>query len=396
MAIEPLKPLKPLKPLARPIVAALELFPEGTLPGIILMVSAVAALAVANSPFAGFYEHALHAQAGPLSWHEWINDGLMALFFFQVGLEVKREIIDGDLSSAEARRIPVVAAISGMIVPALVYLAVAGLGSPLTRGWAISSATDIAFALGVLSLLGSRVPGSLKLLLTTIAIADDMGAVAIIALGYTAKVHWLALAAAGALLVALWLVHRRGVRTPIPYLALTALLWIAMFSSGVHATVAGVLGAFFVPLGRNGQRGPLETLEHGLAPWISYAVLPIFGFANAGVSFGAAPLLAPLPLAVALGLFLGKQIGVFGGLRLMALLGLGHRPEGASWLHLYGLSLLAGIGFTMSLFIGGLAFTDQMLIEEAKIGVLAGSLLSGLSGFAVLWIAGGRRTGKMA
>ncbi|MGN6121961.1 MAG: Na+/H+ antiporter NhaA, partial [Sphingomonas oligoaromativorans] len=272
------------------------------------------------------------------------------------------------------------------VAPALVYLAVTGGDPALIRGWAIPSATDIAFAIGVLALLGSRAPASLKLFLTTVAIVDDIGAVAIIALAYTSGLKLWALVAAAVLLGLLFLLNRRGVKALWPYLLLALLLWAAVLQSGVHATVAGVLAALFVPLGDDGH-APLDRLEHALSPWVSYAILPVFGFANAGVRFGDAPLWAPLPLGVALGLFLGKQIGVFGAMRGAVALKLADRPEGAGWMQLYGVALLAGIGFTMSLFIGGLAFRDPVLIEEVKIGVLAGSCASALLGFAILRFA---------
>jgi NhaA family Na+:H+ antiporter len=357
-------------------------------PGLVLMAAAAAALIVANSPLGAAYEHALHWKLGPLGLLHWINDGLMAIFFLFVGLEVKREVVAGDLSTPAARRLPVIAAVAGMVVPALVYLAATRADPGLIRGWAIPSATDIAFAIGVLALLGSRAPASLKLFLTTVAIVDDIGAVAIIALAYTSGLNMVALAAAGVLLVLLFLLNRRGVRALWPYLLLAALLWLAVFQSGVHATVAGVLAALFIPLGdRDDDHSPLATLEHALSPWVSYAILPIFGFANAGVAFGDAPLWAPLPLGVALGLFVGKQIGVFGAMRGAVALGLAEKPDGAGWAQLYGVALLAGIGFTMSLFIGGLAFRDPVLIEEVKMGVLAGSLLSALAGYGVLRLA---------
>jgi len=359
-------------------------------PGLVLMAAAAAALVVANSPLGLAYDHALHVKLGPLGAQHWINDGLMAIFFLFVGLEVKREVVAGDLSTPAARRLPVIAAAAGMIVPALVYLAATGADPALIRGWAIPSATDIAFAIGVLALLGRRAPASLKLFLTTVAIVDDIGAVAIIALAYTSGLNLAALAAAGVALVALFLLNRRGVQALWPYLAIALLLWAAVLRSGVHATVAGVLAALFVPLGED---GPLDRLEHALSPWVSYAILPVFAFANAGVALGGAPLWAPLPLAVALGLFLGKQAGVFGAMRGAVALGLAEKPEGAGWAQLYGVGLLAGIGFTMSLFIGGLAFTDPVLVEEVKIGVLAGSLLSALAGYAVLRLAAGSRPG---
>lgn len=361
-------------------------------PGIVLMTAAAAALIVANSSWGEAYEHALHASVGPLSLLHWINDGLMAAFFLFVGLEVKREVVAGDLSTPAARRLPVIAAVAGMVVPALVYVGVTKGDPALIHGWAIPSATDIAFAIGVLALVGRRAPAALKLFLTTVAIVDDIGAVAIIALAYTGGLELVALAAAALLLILLWLLNRQRVRALWPYVILTALLWVAVLQSGVHATVAGVLAALFIPLGDSCDEdgsadSPLDRLEHALSPWVSYAILPIFGFANAGVAFGDAPLWAPLPLAVALGLLLGKQIGVFGAMRGAVALRLAEKPEGAGWAQLYGLSLLAGIGFTMSLFIGGLAFHDPRLIEEVKIGVLAGSCASAVLGFAVLRLA---------
>jgi len=352
-------------------------------PGVVLMLAAALALVVANSPLGPAYQHGLHVALGPMSLLHWINDGLMAVFFLFVGLEVKREVLAGDLSTPAARRLPVIAAMAGMVVPALVYLAVTGFDPALIRGWAIPSATDIAFAIGVLALVGSRAPASLKLFLTTVAIVDDIGAVAIIALAYTQGLKLAALGAAAVLLVLLWLLNRRGIRALWPYALLAALLWAAVLRSGVHATVAGVLAAMFIPMGED-DRAPLDRLEHLLSPWVSYAILPVFGFANAGVAFGEAPLWAPLPLAVALGLFLGKQVGVFGAMRGAVALGLAERPAGAGWAQLYGVALLAGIGFTMSLFIGGLAFRDPLLVEEVKIGVLVGSLASAMLGFAVL------------
>jgi Na+:H+ antiporter, NhaA family len=350
-------------------------------PGVVLMLAAAAALVVANSAGAPAYEQALHAHLGPLSLLHWINDGLMAIFFLFVGMEVKRELVAGDLATPAARRLPVIAAAAGMIAPALVYIAVTGGAGALLRGWAIPSATDIAFAIGVLALVGPRAPASLRLFLTTVAIVDDIGAVAIIALFYTGGLQLWALGLALVPLLGLFALNRAGVRALWPYLLLAALLWVAVLQSGVHATVAGVLAALFLPLG---EKGPLDRLEHALSPWVSYAILPVFGFANAGVAFGAAPLWTPLPLAVAAGLFVGKQIGVFGAIRASAALGFAERPEGASWAQLYGVALLAGIGFTMSLFIGALAFRDPVLVEEVKIGVLAGSALSAVAGFAVL------------
>ncbi|ARR54823.1 Na+/H+ antiporter NhaA [Rhizorhabdus wittichii DC-6] len=360
--------------------------------GIILIAAAAAAMLVANSPLAPTYFELLHARLGPLSLLHWINDALMALFFLLVGLEIKREFLRGHLARWSDRILPCIAAAAGMAAPALLYLAFAGGTEGLVRGWAIPTATDIAFAIGVLALLGSRAPASLKLFLTTIAIVDDMGAVAIIALAYTAAISGPALLAAIVILAAMAGLGRIGVRRLWPYLLLAAALWLAVLLSGVHATIAGVLAALAIPLGDEDD-SPLERLEHGLHPWVAFAIVPLFGFANAGVSFagiGAEQLLAPLPLGIAAGLFLGKQAGIFGSVRLAVALGLAQRPAGASWTQLYGVALLCGIGFTMSLFIGGLAFSDPLLIDEVKIGVLGGSILSAIAGYALL-----RWTGKV-
>jgi len=360
--------------------------------GIVLIAAAALALIAANGPLAAHYFHALHAKLGALSVHHWINDGLMALFFLLVGLEIKREFVDGDLSRPSDRMLPILAAAGGMAMPAIVYMLVAGGEPGLARGWAIPAATDIAFAIGVLALLGSRVPASLKLFLTTISIADDLGAVAIIALFYTASLDLGALAVAALILAAMLCLNRLRVVMLWPYLLLSLGLWAAVLMSGVHATVAGVLAALAIPIRAPGKAGPspLHRLEHRLHPWVAFGVVPLFGFANAGVSLGGlgpAQLLAPLPLAVALGLFLGKQIGIFASVRAAIGLGLAQRPAGASWMQIYGVALLCGIGFTMSLFIGGLAFGDPLLIDAVKIGVLGGSLLSAIGGYMLLRVA---------
>jgi NhaA family Na+:H+ antiporter len=355
--------------------------------GVILMAAAGLALVVANSLLGTDYFATLAAKAGPLSVLHWINDALMAVFFLLVGLEIKREWTGGQLARWGDRALPGIAALAGMGVPAVVYLIVARGNPDLARGWAIPAATDIAFALGVLALAGKGVPASLKLFLTTVAIVDDIGAVAIIALFYSGALHGAALAAAAVILAAMFGLNRLGVRALWPYLIGFVLLWVAVHESGVHATVAGVLAAFTVPVDRRDDVSPLHKLEHGLAPWVGFGIVPLFGFANAGVSLAGtslANLLAPLPLAIALGLFLGKQLGVFAGVRLSVALGLARRPEGASWRQVYGVALLCGIGFTMSLFIGGLAFADPAQADAVKIGVLAGSLLSALAGAALL------------
>jgi Na+:H+ antiporter, NhaA family len=372
--------------------------------GILLMGAAALALIVANSPLQDFYHHLLHAEIGgtlsprigPMTVHLWINDALMAIFFLLVGLEIKRELVDGRLVTRVQRRLPFIAAGAGMAVPALIYLVVVGSGPGLADGWAIPAATDIAFAIGVLALLGSRAPTSLKLFLTTVAIVDDMGAVAIIALVYTAEIDLLALGAAAAILVAMFGLNRLGVRSLPLYLIGALLLWYAILLSGVHATVAGVLAAFAVPVVKtpgapDAVDSPLHRLEHALSFWVAFLVIPLFGFANAGVSLGGigiGQLLAPLPLAIAAGLFVGKQAGIFGAIWLAVRFGIATRLRGATWLQIYGVSLLCGIGFTMSLFIGALAFPGRPdLVEEAKLGVLLGSFVSAIAGYAILRIA---------
>ncbi|SCW74513.1 sodium/proton antiporter, NhaA family (TC 2.A.33.1.1) [Sphingobium faniae] len=367
--------------------------------GVILMAAAAAAMIVANSPLADSYFHGLHVKIGPMPVLHWINDGLMALFFLLVGLEIKRELIDGHLASWADRALPAIAAASGMAVPALVFLIFAGSTPGLARGWAIPAATDIAFAIGVMALLGPRVPTSLKLFLTTVAIVDDMGAVAIIALAYSSGINGLALLAAGIVMGIMFLLGRTGAKRLWPYLALAFLLWLAVLLSGVHSTIAGVLAASLIPAratpgAPDAVDSPLHRLEHGLHPYVAYGVIPLFGFANAGVSFagvGLNDMMAPLPLGVAAGLFLGKQAGVFSALWLCVRAGLASKPGGASWAQIYGVCVLCGIGFTMSLFIGGLAFPDPRLMDEVKIGVLCGSALSALTGYALLAMAGKRK-----
>ena len=354
--------------------------------GLVLIAAAAGAMLAANSPWANLYFELLHHKLGPFSLLHWINDGLMALFFLLVGLEIKREWLTGHLARWSDRILPCIAAAAGMAVPALLYLAATGKTAALARGWAIPTATDIAFAIGVLALLGSRAPASLKLFLTTVAIVDDMGAVTIIALAYTPAIGGPALLAAALIFAAMLGLGRMGVRMLWPFLLLAAALWVAVLLSGVHATIAGVLAAFAIPLG-TGDDPPLERLEHGLHPWVAFGIVPLFGFANAGVSFaGLSPgdLLAPLPLGIAAGLFFGKQLGIFGSVRLAVAFGIAERPMGAGWAQVYGVALLCGIGFTMSLFIGGLAFHDPLLGDEVKIGVLGGSLLSAVCGYALL------------
>jgi len=372
--------------------------------GILLMAAAALAMVVANSPLYPAYHDALHApigpvltdKLGPMNAHLWINDALMGVFFLLVGLEIKREFVDGQLTTWADRRLPFLAAAAGMIVPAGVYLFfVAGVPG-LANGWAVPAATDIAFAIGVLALLGKRAPTSLKLFLTTVAIVDDMGAVAIIALAYTAEINTLALGGSAAILAGLYALNRSGVLRLWPYLLLGALLWYFVLLSGVHATIAGVLLAIMIPVVKtpgapDAPNSPLHKLEHAITPWVAYLIVPVFGFANAGVSLagmGLAEVLAPLPLGIAAGLFVGKQVGIFGAVWLAVKFGLATKLSGATWLQIYAVSLLCGIGFTMSLFIGALAFPGRPeLIEEAKLGVVMGSLLSALAGYIILRIA---------
>ena len=364
--------------------------------GLVLIATAVLALIAANSRWAPAYASLLHFKTGPIMprlgqmlVEYWIADGLMAIFFLFVGLEVKREWCNGQLALPAQRRLPLVAAAAGMAVPALVYLLVTGFDPELVNGWAIPAATDIAFAIGVLALLGARANPAIKVLLVTIAIVDDIGAVLIIAFFYTDGLNLLAIGAVLVLLATMAGMNRFGVRAIWPYIVGFALLWLAMLASGVHATIAGVLAALTVPLGARGGRSPLKLLEHRLHPWVMFGVMPLFGFASAGVAItGMSQLLQPLPLAVLLGLFFGKQLGVFGAIWLAVKSGFCQLPVGTQWVQLYGASLLCGIGFTMSLFIGALAFPQSPgAAEAAKMGTLAGSLLSAVIGWLVLRLA---------
>lgn len=364
------------------------------LAGLVLIAAAATALLAANGPLAGAYHDLLHLKFGPtmprlgqLSLHEWIADGMMAIFFLLVGLEVKREWYDGRLSTPAERRLPILAAIAGMAVPALIYMMVIGGDPVLAKGWAIPAATDIAFAIGVLAILGRHAPASIKLLLITIAIVDDVGAVLIIALFYTDSLNVLALA--GALLVTgtMAALGQFGVRRLWPFLAGFALLWVLVLASGIHATISGVLAALTIPLGKDEPVSPLKRLEHEIHPWVMFGVVPIFGFASAGVALagGLDSLAEPLPLAILAGLFLGKQVGIFGAVWIAVRSGLAARPAGTSWMQIYGAATLCGIGFTMSLFIDALAFAgDAARIDAAKLGILAGSILSAIVGYTIL------------
>ncbi|RWP78150.1 Na+/H+ antiporter NhaA [Mesorhizobium sp.] len=381
----------------RPVSIFREFLDSEAAGGIILMAAAALALIVANSPLAETYFDALHVYLGPLSVSHWINDGLMAVFFLLVGLEIKREMLDGQLSTWPRRVLPGVAAAGGMLVPALVYVAINRDNPAALSGWAIPTATDIAFALGVLSLLGNRVPGSLKVFLTALAIIDDLGAVVIIAVFYTSGLSLAYLGAAFAVIALLIALNRMGVLTLLPYLVLGAVLWVLVLKSGVHATLAGVALALTIPLkatpgiSHDLDHSPLHRLEHGLHNIVPFFVIPIFGFANAGVSLAglsAAALVEPLTLGVAAGLVAGKLVGVFGSSALAIRLGFADLPVNAGWLHMVGISLLCGIGFTMSLFIGLLAFANNVELQDAvKVGILAGSFIAAILGAAVLLVA---------
>ena len=367
--------------------------------GILLALAAAAALALANSPLAFLYDACLDTPvevrvaslqiAKPLLL--WINDGLMAVFFFLVGLEIKREVLEGELSDRRQIVLPAVAAICGMAAPALIY-AMINAGDPIAQaGWAIPAATDIAFALGVLSLLGSRVPAGLKVFLLTVAILDDLGAIVIIALFYSDNLAPASFGVAGAALLMLLALNRSGVVRVAPYLFVGMIMWVAVLKSGVHATLAGVALAFFIPLRTGGTepQSPLRRLEQNLHPLVAFAILPLFAFANSGVSLQGvtvAALLEPVPLGIAAGLLVGKTIGVFLACWVTVQLGFARLPGGANWMSTLGVSVLCGIGFTMSLFIAGLAFNEagSEYIVQTRLGILGGSLAAALLGYALL------------
>lgn len=365
--------------------------------GLALLAAAVLALVVANSPLAHVYAEALAAKL-PLgiapfvldkTLLHWINDGLMAIFFFVVGLEIKREVVLGALAHRKTAVLPVIAAVGGMVLPAMIYTAITFNDPSALRGWAIPAATDIAFAVGVLALLGKRVPAALKIFLLALAIIDDLGAILIIAFFYTSDLSWTSLTLAAGGLLALWTLNRRNVLSIWPYLAIGLFVWLCVLKSGVHATVAGVATALMIPIaGKTGTKdGPLATLEHALVPWVNFAIVPIFAFANAGVSLAgltAAQLMGPVPLGIALGLFVGKAAGIYGFARAAIRAGLSQMPAGASQMQLFGVAVLGGIGFTMSLFIGNLAFPDPSRAADLRIGVLTGSTLSAIAGYLIL------------
>ncbi len=429
----------PIEKLTYPIQEFLHKEASG---GILLILFTIVALVWANSPFAESYHNLWHTNVsiniGQIelehSLHHWINDGLMVIFFFVVGLEIKRELLAGELSSIKKASLPIAAALGGMIFPALIYT-IFNLGKESASGWGIPMATDIAFVVGVLALLGKRVPLALKIFILALAIVDDIGAVLVIAIFYTSQISFTSLMIAAGLIILLIIMNKLGVRNLLIYSIVGIVLWLAFLKSGVHATVAGVLLAFTIPTSsrintkyftdkinslvkdfdKAGEHGdnvltneerlsivdqieincekiltPLQRFEHGLHPWVSFFIMPVFALANAGVTIGAgitSALTNPVSLGIILGLFLGKQIGVFSFSYFAVKLKLADAPEGVSWKKIYAASILAGIGFTMSLFIANLAFASPELLDIAKVGILSGSLISGIVGFLILKFA---------
>ena len=367
--------------------------------GILLLLAAIAAIVVENSFLSDSYSKLLHSSisfkisnfAIDKDLHHWINDGLMAIFFLLVGLEIKRELIQGHLSTRQQFSLPAVAAIGGITVPAIIYISLNFGNDVTTNGWAIPTATDIAFALGVVTLLGDRVPISLKVTLVAIAIIDDLMAIIIIATFYTSDVSIYYLLLAAVATSVLFLLNKKQINKLSPYVILGIVLWMFVLKSGIHASLAGVLLAQFIPLNSkdSSSHSPLQNLEHSIAPWVNFSILPIFAFANAGVSFSGMKLNLlwdPVTLGIILGLFFGKQIGVMLFTYVGSLLKVCKLPSDISWAQYYGLSLVTGIGFTMSLFIGSLAFTDPEYQTSVRLGVLIASLLAGILGYLTLRI----------
>jgi Na+:H+ antiporter, NhaA family len=426
----------PIEKLTHPIQEFLHKEASG---GILLIIATVVALIWANSPFKDSYHHLWHTylsiNIGELSLtyslHHWINDGLMVIFFFVVGLEIKRELLVGELSSIKKASLPIAAAIGGMIFPALIYF-IFNAGKESVSGWGIPMATDIAFVVGILALLGKRVPLALKIFILALAIVDDIGAVLVIAIFYTSEISFISLAIAGGLILLLIIMNKLAVRNLLIYTIVGIALWLAFLKSGVHATVAGVLLAFTIPASSRintknfndetnllvkdfdsaGEHGenvltnserlsiieqienncekiltPLQRFEHGLHPWVSFFIMPFFALANAGVTLSSdftSSLTHSVSIGIILGLFIGKQIGIFGFSYLAVKLKLASEPEGVSWKKIYAAAILAGIGFTMSLFIANLAFNSEELLNISKVGILSGSLISGIVGFIIL------------
>jgi len=367
--------------------------------GIILFIAAICALVVDNSPLHNLYHDLFHLpftlQLGALVLSKplllWVNDGFMSIFFLLVGLEIKRECLEGELNTLKKAMLPAIAAFGGMVVPALVYIYFNSHDPSAMAGWAIPTATDIAFSLGILVILGSRIPVSLKIFLTALAIFDDIGAIVIIAIFYTEHISMSLLLAASVLVLCLLLLNRWRVRHFAPYFLVGLVLWFCVLKSGVHATLAGIILAFMIPIRdkKTPGRSPLRELEHMLHPWVAFGILPLFAFANAGVTFQGmhwAQFIGGIPLGIAAGLFIGKQLGIWGASWLAVKMGLCRLPKGANALGLYGISMIAGVGFTMSLFIGSLAFGrfDTDTLAMVRVGVLVGSFLSGGLGYLVL------------
>lgn len=378
----------------RQIYSIKEFFKLESASGIILCCTALLAIICVNSPLHDLYGKLLSV---PIligfgkyqlehSLLHWVNDGLMTIFFVLVGLEIKREMIEGELSRPSQRILPGIAALGGMLIPALIFIAFNRHGTETIRGWAIPCATDIAFSLAVLSMLGKLVPNSIRVFLTALAIFDDLGAIIIIALFYTSTLNLHALMLASVVLLALIVLNRLGVRLLLPYILLGFLLWFLILKSGVHATIAGVALALTIPGTQQGGHSPLKQLEHALHPWVAFIIVPIFGFVNSGLFLGdlsISSLLDPVPIGIILGLYVGKQLGIFGATYLTIRSKLAPMPTNANWGDLYAVSTIAGIGFTMSLFIGSLAYRSKDLLVEVQLGVIVGSLLSGVTGYFI-------------
>ncbi len=391
-----------------PITAIREFLQKESASGLLIMGAALLAMIAENSPLKFLYDALLDTplgiRVGALAIDKplllWINDGMMAVFFFLIGLEIKREVLDGELSDPRRMALPAIAAIGGMVVPAAFYIYFNHNDPVAMTGWAIPMATDIAFALGILSLLGSRVPVALKVFLLTLAIIDDLGAIIIIALFYSTDISTLSLVISASTIVILFFMNRSGVNNIAPYILVGVVLWIAVLKSGVHATLAGVLLAFFIPLNRGSDEAgsPLRHLEHMLHPYVAFMIMPVFAFANAGIPIAGLSMDAlthPVPLGIMTGLFFGKQIGVLGFAWLTSVLRIGRLPEGVTWLQLYGVSALCGIGFTMSLFISSLAAEQAgtELIARYRLGILEGTVLSAITGYLILKFALRKKSG---
>ncbi|EEZ41822.1 Na+/H+ antiporter NhaA [Photobacterium damselae] len=362
--------------------------------GIVLIIAAAVAMFIANSPLGSVYSGVLHSYVAGLSVEHWINDGLMAIFFLLIGLEVKRELIEGALNTKEKAIFPAIAAVGGMIAPALVYVAFNFSDPVALKGWAIPAATDIAFALGVMALLGNRVPVSLKVFLLALAIIDDLGVIVIIALFYSSDLSTLALAVAFASTAALFIMNAKNVTKLTPYLVVGAILWFSVLQSGVHATLAGVVLGFAIPLsGKDGDHSdnysPLKHLEHALHPYVAFLILPLFAFANAGISLEGvsfASLTSMLPLGIAAGLFIGKPLGIFTASYIAVKTGLAKLPDDIGMKEIFAVSVLCGIGFTMSIFISSLAFVGESgdFSTYSRLGILLGSTFAALIGYGLL------------